>query len=96
MKNKYERLTKEEKQDILNKYKNTSNGKEQLSKLTRVNVIGILCILYAIFILITEYQKLNSWLITLIIIMFIVGIIFLILSLKIKKKSLNKYLINKK
>lgn len=96
MKIKYKKMSKEEKKDILNKYKNTSKGKEQLSRLARVNVIGILCILYAIFILITEYQKLNSWLITLIIIMFIVGIIFLILSLKIKKKSLNKYLINKK
>lgn len=95
LKTKYERMNKEEKKEVLKKYKNTDKGKEMMMRLYRLNVIGIIGILYCIFFIITELSRF-TWKSYLIVIpLFLISIFFLFMSYRLKKKVLNQFAIKK-
>ncbi len=89
-------MSKKDKRKLLEKYKSTKVGKAQINRLNRLNIIGVLCIIYAIFIILTDLNKLNIGDIILIISMIIAGLIFLISSYVLRRKSLNNFAIKNK
>jgi peptidoglycan/LPS O-acetylase OafA/YrhL len=96
MKTKYERMNKDEKKKIVNEYKKTEKGLEMMKRLTRLNIIGVLGILFAIYLYIDGYKNLE-WLDYLAIIpLFLASCLFLLMSYKLRKKVLNQFAIKKK
>lgn len=93
MKNKYQRMIKEEKKKIINEYKNTEKGKYLLDKLRNLIIIGVLSYFYAIYLIITAE---NVWNYIVAGSLLLAGCIFIIASLKLRIKNLNKFAINKK
>ena len=93
MKTKYERMTKEEKKELKELYKKTSNGKVMLDRLFRVNIVGILLLLYAVYSFLSHIEALKWSDYVVSIPIFIVGLVFLILSYRLKKKVLNQFAI---
>lgn len=90
---KYYSLKKEKRKEITNEFYNTDFGKSIKERLTRLNIIGILAILFSIYLIISGSSK---WEIVYGIILTIAGIIFIIGSYKVKIDKINTYLINKK
>lgn len=97
LKNKYQRMNKKEKQELLNKFKQTQEGKNKLARLNRILIYGILAFLYSLYILIDNKLNNNS------VFMYIFGAIVLVTSLvfifahfKLKVTTLNKYAIKGK
>ncbi len=96
MKTKYERMTKEEKIKLKKAYKSESKGREMLLRLTRINVIGILLILYAVGYFLFHFKALK-WTVYLVSIpLLLFGIFFLFMSHRLKKKVLNQFAIKQK
>ena len=93
LKTKYERMTREEKKEIKNRYQKTEAGTEMLKRLFRLNVVGILLILYAIYLFFSHFNHLKwSDYVTSIPIA-LIGIFFLFMSYRLKKKVLNQFAI---
>ena len=93
LKNKYQRMTKDQKHALLIEYKNTEKGGYILSKLRNVFIIGILSYAYAVYMFITadkvwDYVGATS--------LIIAGCVFVGSSIKLKNKNLNKFAIKKK
>ena len=59
MKTKYQRMSKEEKKQLVNDYKKTEKGKYMLEKLRNVLICGILLYVYSIYLIITAESKWN-------------------------------------
>lgn len=93
MKNMYQRMSKIEKKDILNKYKKTPKGKYIIGKLRNLLIIGIISYIYAVYLFISSK---NVWDYISAGTLFIGGCIFIISSIKLKIRNLNNYIINKK
>ena len=93
MKTKYERMTKEEKKELKELYKKTSNGKVMLDRLFRVNIVGFLLLLYAVYFFLSHIESLKWSDYVISIPIFIIGLVFLILSYRLKKKVLNQFAI---
>lgn len=93
MKTKYERMTKEEKKELKEFYKKTSNGKVMCDRLMRVNIVGILLLLYAVYSFVSHIDALKWSDYVISIPIFIIGLVFLILSYRLKKKVLNQFAI---
>ncbi len=97
MKNKYQRMNKEEKLDLQNKFYQTEFGKTTKIRLIRVLISGILCSLYSIYLFIDNYLAVESiWIYSLSILVLIAGIIFIIGSYKLRIKHLNNFAIKKR
>lgn len=96
LKNKYERMNKEEKKKTIELYKKTNNGKAMLNRLLRLNIIGSILIVYAIieFVMDINNLELTNYLIS--IPVCLVGIFFIIMAYKLRKKSLNNFAIKQK
>ena len=95
MKNKYQRMDKIEKKEIQNKYFATEAGKAMKSRLIRLIIIGIMSIAFSIYLIYSNITQdgNNIWQYIMAGILFIAAIIFIIGSIKIKDKVLNKYAI---
>ena len=95
MKNKYQRMNKEEKKEIQNKYYATNEGKAMKNRLIRLSIIGIMGILFSIYLIYSNYtQDGNSiWQYIMSGILIIASLIFIIGSINIRSKVLNKYAI---
>ena len=96
LKTKYERMKKSEKQNLIQEYKKTEKGKEMMNRLLRLNIIGGLLILYAIYYFISNYSNLKwtDYLISIPILC--IGCFFIIMSYRLRKKVLNNFAIKKK
>lgn len=98
MKNKYQRMSKEEKKECRQKYYQTKKGHEMRIRLIRLNVIGITGIIFAIFLVISGYiaEEINwaTWVMA--ITLFVFSIIFITGSCLIKGKVLNQFAIKGK
>lgn len=92
MKNKYQRMTKEEKKALIIEYKKDSFGSAMIKRLTRLLIIGILSYAYAIFLVVTAE---NIWHYISASGLLIAGCVFIIGSLKLKIKNLNTFAIKK-
>ena len=92
MKNKYQRLPKEMKKQCRDEYYKTQRGKDIHIRLTRLNLIGLLGLLFTGYIFTQDYPNNFKWYdIFIMIILSICSIIFLIASFKLRIKNLNEY-----
>jgi len=97
MKNKYQRMNKEEKNKLQKAYQTTKEGKAMLKRLTRIQIIGITGIsfslglsVYAYFTDALTWDYINSG------ILFLISLFFIIKSYQLKIKVLNKEALKKK
>jgi len=95
MKNKYQRMNKEEKKNIKNKYYATTEGKAMHNRLIRLLIIGFMGILFGIYLIYSNYTQdgNNIWQYILAGMLMVASLVFIIGSIKIKGKVLNKYAI---
>lgn len=95
MKNKYQRLSKEEKKQCKNAYYTTTEGKMMNIRLFRLSLTGVLGILVAAFFITNNYINNNvdwtTWITT--IPLAIASVIFIISSIVLRRKNLNKFAI---
>ena len=93
MKNKYQRLSKEDKIECKAMYYRTNKGKEMRLRLLRLNIIGILGILFGIYLishgLITKQIQWYDYGIA--ITLFLFSCLFLIGALLVRQKVLNQF-----
>ena len=97
LKNKYQRMTKEEKKKIRTEYYNTPTGKQNKNRFIRVIIISIFCLIYSIYMGIENYMDSK---ITVLYVYYsgvlITGIILLISCIRIRGRILNDYALKKK
>ena len=89
LKNKYQRMSNEQKKATKIAYFSTDNGKINKSRLFRVLIIGFFCIIYSVY-----FNSKSLLLYLYSIFVFVAGVIFIIGYLWIKGKLLNKFAIN--
>lgn len=93
MKNKYQRLSKEEKERVKLKYYATDKGKEMKKRLDRLLVIGSVGILFSVFLIVSGYlsNKVEwyTWVVAIILMVF--SIIYVVGSIKLRGKVLNQF-----
>lgn len=96
MKTKYERMNKDEKRKTLENYKKTDSGRGMMARLTRLVIIGILGILYSVFLFVSSFKDLK-WTDYLVIVpLLLISIFFIVMAFRLKKKVLNQFAIKKK
>lgn len=94
MKNKYERMSKEEKKEVYKEYK--LNKKEFSSKMEKMFILCYVGIGYAILMFIYDFfYKKSTVSYILDIVVFVFSIIALLKVVSIKKDLLNKFVLNK-
>ena len=95
MKNKYQRLSKEEKKKARLDYKNAN--KENYNRLIRLTVLGYVGIFYSLVVIALDYFILDGkiWDLILNLVLFFVSCIFIFKSKDLLKHNINNYLINK-
>ena len=59
MKNKYQRMSKEEKKKLIIEYKNTEKGKYMMQKLRNLIIIGVISYFYAIYLILSSKNKVS-------------------------------------
>ena len=97
MKNKYQRMSKEEKKDLKEKYLNTKEGKSKINRLNRLFIIGIIGIRFSIILIVSAVLNKQSILDYICGgILFVFSIVYLIGSINIKQKELNKFALKQK
>lgn len=93
MKNKYQRMSREEKKQCREKYYATSKGKEMKMRFLRLNLIGTGGILFSVFLVVSGYlsQELNwaTWGMAILLTLF--SILYLVGSFILKGKCLNQF-----
>ena len=92
MKNKYQRMSKEEKKNLIIEYKKTEKGKYLMEKLRNLLIIGILSYIYSFYLIITAE---NVWNYIAASSLLLAGCVFIVASLKLRIKNLNKFAIKK-
>ena len=97
MKNKYQRMNKEEKKQCKEFYYNTPKGKEMRKRLNRLTIIGIIGVLFSIFLVISGYisEEIGwaTWVMSAILLIF--SIIFIVGAIRLRSQCLNQYAISK-
>ncbi len=96
LKTKYERMNKNEKKKVIEQYKKTAAGKEMMNRLIRLIFIGIALILYATYIFVSDINDLKWTHYVTSVPLICVGIFFIFMSLRLRKKVLNQFAIKKK
>ena len=95
MKNKYQRLSKEDKRECCNMYYSTSKGREMRIRLTRLIIIGLIGILFGIYMIgngiLTHQIHWYDYLVA--IPLLLASVTFLIGSFLIGKKVLNQFVL---
>lgn len=98
MKNKYQRLSKEEKKLAIEEFKNVSENNENvITRLKRLRVVSIIGIIYAIisFILDLIYDTISVWDYVIDGLLLIFCVVFMIKSKQLLEEQVNIYLIKK-
>ncbi|MBQ7030896.1 MAG: hypothetical protein IJN13_00805 [Bacilli bacterium] len=90
---KYYSLNKDEKKELKNNFYNTEFGKSIKNRLDRLFLIGIIGILFSIYLFINPS---NKWDIVTGVILVVASIIFLVGSFKVRIRKLNDYLVKQK
>ena len=90
---KYYSLNKDEKKELKNNFYNTEFGKSIKNRLDRLFFIGIIGILFSIYLFINSS---NKWDIVTGVILIVASIIFLVGSFKVRIRKLNDYLVKQK
>lgn len=96
MKTKYERMSKEEKKKLVLEYKKTPFGITMFKRLIRINVIGIILIIYAIYEFLSNLSNLKWTNYFVSIPLFGIGLFFIVMAFRVRKKALNNFAIQKK
>ena len=96
VKNKYQRMNKEEKKIILEKYKKTEKGKSMIPRLNRVVITGIIVVLIAGFLYYLAVKSGSIWDYIYASMILIAGLVFIIGSIRIRGKELNKQALKEK
>ncbi len=93
MKNKYQRLSKEEKKECQKMYYNTQKGKEMHLRFIRLTIIGIIGLLFSAYIFSTGNidEPLKWYEYVLILLLVLSSLLFLVGTYKIKQKVLNQF-----
>jgi len=93
MKNKYQRLSKEEKKECQKMYFQTKKGKEMRLRLIRLTITGVVGILFSIYILGTgiSSQEIKWYDYLVAITLFASSIVFLFGALSVRGKVLNQF-----
>lgn len=93
MKNKYKRMSKEEKKEVREKYYQTAKGKEMKNRFLRLNIIGTVGILFSLFLVVSGHlsNEINwaTWVMAIILTIF--SIIYLLGAFLLKKKCFNNF-----
>ena len=96
MKNKYQRMNKEEKKKIEAEYLKTDKGKAQIARLNRVLIIGITGVILGLALIVYAYlNKDVIWDYVSASILLIISIFFIIKSRQLKIGELNKEVLKK-
>ncbi len=95
LKTKYEKMSKKEKKKIVEVYKQTETGKKMMIRLLRLNIIGVLGILYTIFLFVYEFKTIEWSDYMIIVPLLVISIFFLFMSYRLRKKVLNQFAIKK-
>ena len=96
MKNKYQRMNPTEKKALINKFKKDQRGNNLLIRLNRLLIIGIIGIIVSLIMALVNFQTENrAYDYISAGILFIFSIVFIIGSIKIKIKELNKFALKK-
>ena len=90
---KYYSLNKNEKKELKNNFYNTEFGKNIKNRLDRLFLIGIIGILFSLYLFINPA---NKWDIVTGVILDIASIIFITESFKVRIKKINDYLVKQK
>ena len=90
---KYYSLSKDEKNKLKEDFYKTDFGKNIKLRLNRLFFIGIIGILFSIYLFISHTTK---WDIITAVLLTIASIVFIISSFKVRIKKLNAYLVKKK
>ena len=93
LKSKYYTLTKEEQNNLKNDFYKTEYGTSLKKRLDRLFIIGIIGIIFSIFLFIFPS---NKWDIVSGIILVLASIIFIVGSYKVRIDKINTYLTKKK
>lgn len=97
MKNKYQRMSKEEKKQCQTFYYNTEKGHEMKMRFLRLKIIGGVGVAFSIFLVVSGYisNEINwaTWVMAGI--LFLFSWVFIIGSEVIKGKCLNQYAVKK-
>ena len=97
MKNKYQRMDKEEKQKLRKKYSKTTEGKGKIARLNRLFIIGVIGIVISIGLFISAIINNNTVLDYISAgILLVFSIVFIIGSLNIRQKEYNKFALKQK
>jgi len=96
LKTKYERMSKEEKKEVVANYKKTEVGKVMMMRLLRLTIIGLLGILYSIYWFVSHLSDLQ-WTDYLVMIpLSLISIFFIVMAFRLRKKVLNQFVVKKK
>ncbi len=97
MKNKYQRMSKEEKKRCKEFYYNTSKGKEMRKRLNRLTIIGIIGLLFSVFLIVSGYisEEINwaTWVMSGVLCVF--SCVFIIGAIRLRGQCLNQYAVAK-
>ncbi len=93
MKTKYERMNRKEKKELASLYKKTDVGKSMTMRLMRLNLIGFLLILYGLYLFLSHIKNLQWTDYLASIPMLLIGLFFIYMSYRLKKKVLNQFAI---
>lgn len=93
MKNKYQRMNKEEKKKCREKFYQTDKGRELKKRFTRLTILGIIGICFAVFLVISGYiSEEISWATwTLAGILLFFSLVYFISPFVLKAKCFNDY-----
>lgn len=96
LKTKYDQMKSYEKKKLISLYKKTNVGKEMMGRLLRLSIIGGVLILYAVFVFISDLKDLKwtNYLISIPLIC--IGVFFMIMAYRLRKKALNNFAIKRK
>lgn len=97
MKNKYQRMSREEKKELISKFKTDQKRKVELDRLYRILFFGIVLILFGIYsIFELVFITYNVFNLIFMIVSLIAGLFFIIAHYKLKVKTLNTFSIKTK
>ena len=95
MKNKYQRMNVLEKKKCRVSYYQTAKGKEMKARFIRLNILGIVGLLFSIFLVVSSYyeKSLNwaTWCMAILLTIF--SLVFILGAFYIRGKVLNQYAI---
>ena len=98
MKNKYQRMSKEEKKKCKEKYFQTEKGKDMKARFIRLYICGTLGLLFSVFLIVSGYYSNElswaTWAMAIILVLF--SIIFSVGATILKGKVLNQFAIKNK